>query len=227
MEEIRRLVEKYRGRGEEVSLTITGHSLGGALALLTAHEAASASIPGLEHVSVFSFGAPRVGNAAFVREVKELGVKVLRIVNRQDIVPKLPLGKILPLGNPDWAYAHAGVDLEVDTSSSPYLKHKMADLPGFHNLETYLHLVDGLGSLVGAFRSEARRDLALVNKASGLLRDELRIPAFWYQSANKGLVQNAHGRWVLPERDPEDVPSPLRHREALPSPAGGGCLVAA
>ena len=100
MEEIRRLVEKYRGRGEEVSLTITGHSLGGALALLTAHEAASASIPGLEHVSVFSFGAPRVGNAAFVREVKELGVKVLRIVNRQDIVPKLPLGKILPLGNP-------------------------------------------------------------------------------------------------------------------------------
>ncbi|CAA7409265.1 unnamed protein product [Spirodela intermedia] len=226
MEEIRRLVKMYSNRGEEVSLTVTGHSLGGALALLNAHEAAAGGIPGLSHVSVVSFGAPRVGNAAFVGELEELGVKVLRVVNQQDLVPRLPgaffnedLGKIFPVESLDWVYSHAGVELEVDTTSSPYLKQSMTDLPAFHSLETYLHLVDGLGSVVGAFRREARRDVALVNKACGLLRDELKIPACWYQPSNKGLVRNAHGRWVVPERDPEDIPSPLRHRAPAPSPS--------
>ncbi|MQM15612.1 hypothetical protein Taro_048561 [Colocasia esculenta] len=215
MEEIRRLVKFYSDRGEEVSLTITGHSLGGALALLNAHDAAAAAIPGLSHVSVVSFGAPRVGNAAFGRELDELGVKVLRVVNKQDMVPHLPgalfneeLGRFLPVEGLDWVYTHAGVELEVDVRASPYLKHGGFDLAGFHSLETYMHLVDGFLSRAVGFRREARRDVALVNKACGLLREELSIPAFWYQAANKGLVRNAYGRWVVPERHPEDVPSP-------------------
>ncbi|KAK6917125.1 Fungal lipase-like domain [Dillenia turbinata] len=41
MKELKKLVSLYKEKGEEVSLTITGHSLGGALALLNAHEAAT------------------------------------------------------------------------------------------------------------------------------------------------------------------------------------------
>ncbi|XP_010245170.1 PREDICTED: phospholipase A1-Igamma1, chloroplastic-like [Nelumbo nucifera] len=215
MKEVRRLVSFYRERGEEVSLTITGHSLGGALGLLNAYEAAS-SLPGLP-ISVISFGAPRVGNVAFREKLQQMGVKTLRVVVKQDVVPKMP-GLMLNeglerfddfTGPLEWVYTHVGAELRLDVSSSPYLKRGL-DLLGFHSQETYLHLVDGFLSSASTFRSDARRDIALVNKACGLLVDELRIPHCWYQLANKGLVLNSYGRWVKPKRDPEDIPSPSR-----------------
>lgn len=213
MKEITSLVQSYREKGEEVSLTITGHSLGGALALLNAYEAAM-SLPGLA-ISVISFGAPRVGNIVFRDELRNLGVKTLRVVNKQDVVPKMPglvfnesLQKFDDItGTLDWVYAHVGTELKLDVQSSPYLKHGL-NLGGFHSLETYLHLVDGFFSSSSIFRSDARRDIALVNKASDILVDELRIPHCWYQLANKGLVRNTQGRWVESQRDPEDIPSP-------------------
>ncbi|WZZ35017.1 hypothetical protein YC2023_018418 [Brassica napus] len=65
MEEVKRLVKFFKERGEEVSLTITGHSLGGALALMNAYEAAR-DVPELSgNVSVISLGAPRVGDPSF------------------------------------------------------------------------------------------------------------------------------------------------------------------
>ncbi|WRX25994.1 Fungal lipase-like domain - like 10 [Theobroma cacao] len=214
MEEVTKLVQFYQGNGEEVSLTITGHSLGGALALLNAYEAA-ASLPGLP-VSVISFGAPRVGNSAFRDELDGLGVKTLRVVVKQDLVPRMPgivfnesLQRFDDItGTLEWVYTHVGAELRLDVSSSPYLKRGFSPL-GFHSLETYLHLVDGFHSADSAFRSDARRDVSLVNKACDMLVDKLRIPHCWYQLSNKGLVRNEHGRWVKPRRDPEDIPSPI------------------
>ncbi|XP_057492934.1 phospholipase A1-Igamma1, chloroplastic [Actinidia eriantha] len=218
MEEVKRLVEIYKGRGEEVSLTITGHSLGGALALLNAYEAAN-TIPNLP-ISVISFGAPRVGNIAFRDELHQIGVKILRVVLKQDVVPRMPgivfnesLQKFDDfIGTLEWVYAHVGAELRLDAGSSPYLKRRL-NLLGFHMLETYLHVVDGFLSTSSTYRSNARRDVALVNKCCDMLVDELRIPPCWYQMENKGLVCNAHGRWVKPRRDPEDIPSPTRDQE--------------
>ncbi|XVF25399.1 hypothetical protein REPUB_Repub13aG0209200 [Reevesia pubescens] len=183
IKEVKKLVTFYEERGEEVSLTITGHSLGGALALLNAYEAA-ATLPGLP-VSVIFFGAPRVGNSAFRDELVELGVKALRVVIKQDLVPRMPgivfnesLQRFDDItGTLEWIYTHVGTELSWITDSE--------------------------------FRSDSRRDIALVNKACDMLVDELRIPHFWYQLANKGLVCNEHGRWVKPRRDPEDIPSPI------------------
>ncbi|KAA8519431.1 hypothetical protein F0562_013694 [Nyssa sinensis] len=198
MKEVKRLVEFYKERGEEVSLTITGHSLGGALALLNAYEAA-ASFPGL-HINVISFGAPRVGNIAFRDELHQMGVKTLRVVVKQDVVPRMP-GLVLNeslqkfddiTGTLEWVYTHVGAELKLDVHSSPYLKRGF-NLLGFHSLETYLHLVDGFVSTASTFRTNARRDVSLVNKACDMLIDELRIPHCWYQLANKGLVCNNHG----------------------------------
>lgn len=110
-------------------------------------------------------------------------------------------------GTLEWVYTHVGAELKLDVRASPYLKRGFNVL-GYHSLETYLHLVDGFVSTQSSFRTEARRDVALVNKACDMLVEELRIPHFWYQMANKGLVCNNHGRWVKPKRDPEDVPSP-------------------
>ncbi|XWS12311.1 hypothetical protein CRYUN_Cryun37aG0078800 [Craigia yunnanensis] len=199
---------------QEVSLTITGHSLGGALALLNAYEAA-ANLPCLP-VSVISFGAPRVGNSAFRSELDELEVKTLRAVVKQDLVPRMPgivFNESLQTfdditGTLKWVYTHIGAELRLNVNSSPYLKRGFNPL-GFHSLETYLHLVDGFLSADSIFLSDARRDVTLVNKACDILVDELRIPHCWYQLANKGLVCNGHGRWVKPRRDPEDIPSPI------------------
>ncbi|KAF2530719.1 hypothetical protein F2Q70_00030481 [Brassica cretica] len=153
MEEVKRLVKFFKERGEEVSLTITGHSLGGALALMNAYEAAR-DVPELSgNVSVISFGAPRVGNLAFKERLNSLGVKVLRVVNKQDIVPKLPgivFNKVLNKLNPitsklNWVYRHVGTQLKLDVFSSPYVKRD-SDLAGSHNLEVMEMLFGEFGT---------------------------------------------------------------------------------
>ncbi|MQM06001.1 hypothetical protein Taro_038821 [Colocasia esculenta] len=137
--EIRRLVDTYGKEDswkEGISLTLTGHSLGGALALLSAHDAA-ASIPGLSHVSVISFGAPQVGDAAFMEELSKKGVKVLRVVVKGDEVPKLP-------GIIDSLYEHAGVKLDLDMDEEDLMGQ--LDVAACHSLKTYLRLVESTKS---------------------------------------------------------------------------------
>jgi triacylglycerol lipase len=61
-------------------LFITGHSMGGALAQLAAwHHLPRA---------VYSFGAPRVGDAGFARHMTP--IPIYRLVNGRDVVPDLP-----------------------------------------------------------------------------------------------------------------------------------------
>ena len=65
MEEVQRLIELYKG--EELSITITGHSLGVALMLLTAYQIGEnlASNSSNASIAVFSIGGSRVGNHDF------------------------------------------------------------------------------------------------------------------------------------------------------------------
>lgn len=58
---------------------VTGHSLGGALATLAATRA--------EFAAAYSFGAPRVGDAAFWQSLR---CPMHRVVNDRDVVPTLP-----------------------------------------------------------------------------------------------------------------------------------------
>lgn len=58
----------------------TGHSLGGSLAIL----AATLKKP----EAVYTFGAPRMANAAFVNAVRH--INIFRVVNPQDIVASIP-----------------------------------------------------------------------------------------------------------------------------------------
>ncbi|KIY92224.1 Lipase [Monoraphidium neglectum] len=73
---------------------ITGHSLGGAIATLCAYDL-SARPPktgaGSLEVSMYTFGAPRVGNKAFAKVFDErLHNRAWRITNASDIVPSVP-----------------------------------------------------------------------------------------------------------------------------------------
>ncbi|KAK3118373.1 hypothetical protein QOZ80_9BG0698100 [Eleusine coracana subsp. coracana] len=94
--EVERIVHEYGGNNgtPPLSVTVTGHSLGAALAVLAAYEITTSSATQQDAaapmVTAVSFGGPRVGNAAFRRRLEESGCKVLRVVNSNDIVTKVP-----------------------------------------------------------------------------------------------------------------------------------------
>jgi hypothetical protein len=105
------------GRGP---IFITGHSLGGALAIL----AVTALRPMYNVAQVYTFGQPRVGNAAFKRLYeagvqasactavdtlkRELQPNTFRLVYQEDIVPRVPH---LPAWNDP--YRHVGTEVFV------------------------------------------------------------------------------------------------------------------
>ncbi|CAH8276349.1 unnamed protein product [Arabidopsis lyrata] len=60
--------------------------------------------------------------------------------------------------NNPWAYSHVGAELRVDMKMSPYLKPN-ADVACCHDLEAYLHLVDGFLASNCPFRANAKRSL--------------------------------------------------------------------
>ncbi|KAJ0970685.1 hypothetical protein J5N97_018644 [Dioscorea zingiberensis] len=155
VQEVRRLMEKYAG--EELSITVTGHSLGAALALLVADELSTA-VENAPPIAVFSFGGPRVGNKAFADRVEAKGVKVLRVVNAHDVITRVP-GVLPSQVRGEDAYADVGKELRVDSRASPYLKPD-ADPGCCHDLEAYLHLVDGFMGTGCPFRANAKRSIA-------------------------------------------------------------------
>ncbi|CAN6328402.1 unnamed protein product [Urochloa humidicola] len=239
--EVRRLVARYAARGEDVSITVTGHSLGSALAMLSAYDiaesganvvAVSAAGGGGEvsraPVCVYSFAGPRVGNAAFKRRFEgELGVKALRVVNVHDNVKRMP-GILLNERAPEavrrvaerllrvpWCYSHVGVELALDHKRSPFLKDTL-DPACYHDLEAHLHLIDGYHGRGERFVLASGRDPALVNKACDFLKDHHGVPPCWRQDENKGMVRGRDGRWVQPDRhgwhlDDHDHDDPHHH----------------
>lgn len=212
--ELSRLIELYKD--ENLSITFTGHGLGGALAILSAYEIAerglnkhptNSAIP----LTVFTFGSPHVGNVAFRRRVKGLQVKVLRVVNVHDVVPK-SIANFYPLWGSSDATKHIGIELRLDPKLSTYLKHTKDPLD-WHDLECYLHHVDGYqGAKSKSFKLVTGRDYALVNKYTDVLQDSLCIPGHWWQVENKGLELSPEGRWLESNRAPEETPSPANHK---------------
>lgn len=213
VEEVRRLIDLYKG--ENLSITVTGHSLGAALALLVADELSMCSQES-PPVAVFSFGGPRVGNRDFADRIKAKNVKVLRIVNSQDVITKVPgmfvsevldeklrnigAGGVLKVFDKmPWAYSHVGTELRIDTKMSPYLKPN-ADVACCHDLEAYLHLVDGFLASNCPFRANAKRSLLR------LLNEQKSNVKKLYTSKAKALRLNT-------ERENVDMSS------CLPSPS--------
>jgi hypothetical protein len=141
LREVSRLVDSYStGAEEDVSVTLAGHSMGSALALLFAYDLSELGINRGAPVTAFSFGGPRVGNAAFKARCDALGVKALRVANVRDPITKLPgvflnestAGVLRP-----WrasCYTHVGVELPLDFI-------KVGDLASVHDLGTYVSLL--------------------------------------------------------------------------------------
>lgn len=181
-EEIDRIVKTYGDDSEvPLSITITGHSLGAALATLMAYDIRT-TLENSPMVTVISFGGPRVGDRTFRHRLEESGTRILRIVNSDDLVTKLP-GFVLENRHDDvadasavevaglprwfqksvqgsgWVYADVGRELRLSSKESPY--HKKGGVATCHDLKTYLQLVNGFVSSTCPFKAGARRMLRM------------------------------------------------------------------
>jgi len=114
------------GAGSVKTLTVTGHSLGAALATLLALDVALNS--GTPQLSVYTYASPRVGELFFQHTYDGVAPDTYRVHNRPDLVPKVPF----------FPYVHVGNDIEL----VPPFDSINRTLECWHSLDTYLWLMD-------------------------------------------------------------------------------------
>jgi triacylglycerol lipase len=139
----RRLVN----RGNK-NIWVTGHSLGGALAVLCAAQALFVSKVPVQ--GVYTFGQPRVGSKAFADAVNaKLGSGIFRFVNDRDIVPRVPLFSM--------GFCHYGGQRFFDHAGESTAAESAVE-----------SLKDALSFAKGAF------NLAALGQVAGLMTDSIR-----------------------------------------------------
>ncbi|XP_061359462.1 galactolipase DONGLE, chloroplastic-like [Gastrolobium bilobum] len=192
LSEVSRLRNKYKG--ESLSITLAGHSMGSALALLLAYDIAELGLNKINRknevpLTVFSFGGPRVGNSEFKKRCEELGVKVLRIANVNDPITKLPgvvfnenfrvLGGRYEFPWSCSCYAHVGVELMLDffNVQNPSCVHDLDSYIGLlrrpNNVEVVQPQRDGGGGGVNHLLEKAREFLFLMRSQNIKILPEL------------------------------------------------------
>lgn len=102
------------------SIWVTGHSLGSALAVLSAVDIATKIRPASTPM-LYTFAGPRTGAPDFAASFNIAAPVCYRVVNRWDIVPNVPLPP---------AFEHVGTSEEVDGGFS-------LDVEYSHRLTTY------------------------------------------------------------------------------------------
>ena len=98
------------------NVIIAGHSLGGALATLCAHDLVTSRI--VQPAEVYTFGSPRVGNWTFASDYNaKLHDQTFRVVNQRDPVPAVPF----VCGT----YKHAGTEVYLPDAGGTTIDHPM------------------------------------------------------------------------------------------------------
>ncbi|EHA8589270.1 galactolipase DONGLE, chloroplastic [Cocos nucifera] len=184
LSEVSRIINKYKD--EELSITLAGHSMGSSLALLLGYDLAELGLnrDGSNRevpITVYSFAGPRVGNSGFKERCEELGVKVLRVVNVNDPITKLPgvflneksrvLAGRFELPWSCSCYAHVGVELALDF-------FKMKNPACVHDIDAYIGLLK-CPKMAAQFRKDGAN---LLNKAKKFLSSQ-KIDAWRWQDA--------------------------------------------
>ncbi|XP_019172652.1 PREDICTED: phospholipase A1-IIdelta-like [Ipomoea nil] len=200
-EQLQTKIEELRSKykGENLSITLTGHSLGASLAILAAFDLCENGVTDIP-VTAIVFGSPQIGNKLFDKLMTEkTNLKILHIRNKIDMIPEYP-GALL-------GYVKSGLEFVIDHRKSTSLKNSM-NPSDWHNLQAMLHVVAGWNGEDGEFELKVKRCVALVNKSCEFLKEELFIPGSWWIEKNKSMVLDENGEWVLGSPNDEDLPVP-------------------
>lgn len=102
-------IMKYvAAHSDAVHVSITGHSLGGAMATLC-HVDLARAFPPLK-LALYTFGSPRVGNDYFVDIANRSGTISWRVVHKRDVVTQIPF---MFMG-----FSHVGSEVWYDTEDT-------------------------------------------------------------------------------------------------------------
>jgi hypothetical protein len=113
-EKVHTLVTAYRAQNQQSEICFTGHSLGAALAVLAFSRFADPNI------SLYTFGCPRIGNAAFRdRVLSNTGRGIYRYVNYNDAVTHVPTESLFYRQTPEKCYRF-DTDGNLDTDDSTF-----------------------------------------------------------------------------------------------------------
>ncbi|VAH22998.1 unnamed protein product [Triticum turgidum subsp. durum] len=207
-EEVQRLLQVHKD--EEVSITVTGHSLGASLATLNAVDMVADGInvpPAYSKqsscpVTAILFASPRVGYGGFKAAIASFpDLRALSVRNEFDPVPSLPM-----IGYEEGTATEV---LCINTTKSQCLRKFSIDLFRFwkdhHNLEVYLHGIAGYQGASKEFRLVVNRNVALLNKWADLLKDEHLAPANWWVAQNKCMVRGVDGHWKFDDYEDDQL----------------------
>lgn len=86
---VKGIVEGDNFDRSRLRVLVTGHSLGGALAVLASYALAVKLDIG-KRITCYTYGAPRVGNHAFVRDYNTCVPNTWQVINDEDLVPAVP-----------------------------------------------------------------------------------------------------------------------------------------
>lgn len=108
------------------NLYITGHSLGGAMSVVSLPDVIKST--SFKKPIQYTFGCPRVGDASFVKAYDaQPGQKTFRVVNTCDVIPSMPLPVPMPVV-PSGYYSHVGVPIDFTSQFDDVGKNHSVDM---------------------------------------------------------------------------------------------------
>jgi hypothetical protein len=144
----------------KMTVTVTGHSLGSALATL--YVAQNSQTKKVETPLLSTLASPRVGDYDFKTIFDGLGIPSWRIVNEPDLIPNTPY----------FGFWHIETEYEYDSgwSTIPWPEC-------WHSIYTYLHLLDSSQPLSSGCAWSTAKTAAAAPPLPAKIRRMLRAPA--------------------------------------------------
>lgn len=105
-------VQNILNKHPNAKIVATGHSLGGAIAMITAMELRRIFY-NIE-VEIHTFGAPRIGDVQLARHINNKIPNIYRVIHNKDIVPHLPPDL------PEFNYHHSAYEIFWNSDFTSY-----------------------------------------------------------------------------------------------------------
>lgn len=158
---LNRVIQIVNGDGfhkDSARVILTGHSMGGALAVLASMDIARYCGVASDNIVCYTFGGPRVGNHAFRSEYNATVPNTWQVVNDNDLVPSIP--SFGPF------FAHVGTRVIIDYAGNMIVHPLFVE----NSLKRDFFYFKGSRSMTQHLMRNYRRSLAAIAQAQFIKR---------------------------------------------------------